>query len=60
VARRTPDAPTDLTRPAGKSDPSPANVLDDRRHLGPDDTVLVMVPARVAGEVLVDLDKLPA
>lgn len=55
------DAPADLARAArGVVRAAPAEVLDDRRHLGPDDAVLVMVPARVGGEVLADLDELPA
>src|SRR5262249_2332208 len=36
-----------------------AEVLDHRRHLGPGDAVLVVVPAGIAAEVLVDLNDLP-
>src|SRR3954452_15038184 len=39
---------------------APAEILDDPRHVGPDDAVLVVVPAWVAGEVLADLRELPA
>src|SRR5262249_8839633 len=53
------DAPADLTgSAAGMVRASPAEVLDDLRHVGADDAVLVMVPAGIAGEVLADLDDL--
>src|SRR5262249_39951093 len=53
--------PADLARAApGVVRAAPAEVLDDLRHVGADDAVLETVPARVAGEVLADLNKLPA
>jgi hypothetical protein len=37
---------------------SPAKVLDDARHIGAEDSILKMVPTGIAGEVLLDLNKL--
>ena len=55
------DPPADFARPAaGEVRAAPAEVLDDLRHVGPDDAVLIVVPAGVAGEVLADLHELPA